>query len=318
MTIPSQRYIELPLLLELERGGGRVRIDATLYDRMAAHFPGLTPTERQLPRQSSTGRVWDNIVDFARFSLRNKGELNGGQRGIWEITAAGKQRLRRDLMELGLSQAEVEEFMRSTLTIPQKVGARWQPEPRRFLGRQPPVAARVAPQPAASLPVSPVPSERPQPVAVGEATADRLLARVRNLSATQFEHLVGRFMEAMGLRDVRVTGRSYDGGIDGEGVVPFLNVKVGFQAKNWQNNVQGDRVRALIGSMQTRGYDRGVLVTTSAFSAGALEDAQGVQGRVILIDGQSLATKMIEKRLGIKDVIVRAEIDEAFFQQLGP
>lgn len=158
------------------------------------------------------------------------------------------------------------------------------------------------------------PPPPPPPVGI----AERLLARLRNLPASQFEHLVGRFMEAMGLRDVRVTGHSYDGGIDGEGVAPFLNVKVGFQAKNWQNNVQGDRVRALIGSMQTRGYDRGVLITTSGFTAGALEDAQGAQGRVVLIDGQTLVTKMIEKRLGIRDVVCTAEIDEVFFQQLGP
>jgi hypothetical protein len=129
MTIPAQSDIELPLLLELERLGGRTKKGKSLYSKIASHFPDLTPADLQLTRRSTGVSVWENTVDWTRNKLRNiKGELNGGERGIWEITDAGKRRLRTELRKYGLSDSEVEGFINSSQTLPQRLGQRWQPK----------------------------------------------------------------------------------------------------------------------------------------------------------------------------------------------
>jgi restriction system protein len=114
-----------------------------------------------------------------------------------------------------------------------------------------------------------------------------------------------------------VTGRTHDGGVDGHGVVPILNLRVCFQAKRWTGSVSGDSVRSLIGTVVNNGYDRGLFIATSAFTAAAKEEAEKPSSRLVLIDGNTLVDLMIKKRLGVKDVVVQAEIDEEFFNRLG-
>lgn len=62
--------------------------------------------------------------------------------------------------------------------------------------------------------------------------------------------------------------------------------------------------------------DRGIFITTAAFSAGGREEAELSQGRIILIDGQQLAQDCIKLELGIKPVTKEATIDDGFFNSL--
>ncbi len=132
MAIPSTPIIELPLLLELERHGGRVqkRFDfPAFYESTAKHFPELTSDDRKLLLQDGRTCVFDNAVDWARNSLRGKGELNGGLSGVLEITLEGRHRLQAGLTKLGL--AAPDDFIRSARSITEAAGARWQPKARR-------------------------------------------------------------------------------------------------------------------------------------------------------------------------------------------
>lgn len=126
--------------------------------------------------------------------------------------------------------------------------------------------------------------------------------------------MVGKLLEGMGLTDVKVTGRTADGGIDGEATVPILGLRVAFQAKKYAvaNKVGIDPVQRLAGTVATRGYDRGMLVTTSDFTPGAKEEADRPGARVVLINGETLAELMLQKGIGVKKVpLFREEIDEA-------
>lgn len=51
-----------------------------------------------------------------------------------------------------------------------------------------------------------------------------------------------------------------------------MGVRVAIQVKRWANNVRTPTVRALRGSLGA--HERGMIVTTSAFSAGAREDGE--------------------------------------------
>ena len=92
MAIPSEKDIELPLLQEIEAAGGEAR-PSDLYDKVARHFPQLTPSDQKLSHQRSGLLIWANRVAWARQHLVNKGELDASIRGTWEITEKGRARL---------------------------------------------------------------------------------------------------------------------------------------------------------------------------------------------------------------------------------
>lgn len=150
------------------------------------------------------------------------------------------------------------------------------------------------------------------------AVTKQLGEQLAALSPRQFEVFVGKYIEKRGLRELQVTGRSHDGGIDGTATEGFLGVKVAFQAKRWAHTqtVGAAPIRELLGSITNREADRGVFITTSSFSPGAKEEAELSHGKIILVDGQRLAQDCIDLQLGIKPRVVQADIDEGFFSSL--
>ena len=92
------------------------------------------------------------------------------------------------------------------------------------------------------------------------------------------------------------------------------------QAKRYsEGNIVGrPEVQKFVGSLVGVGATKGVFVTTSKFSADAIEYArQHLTHRVILIDGQRLGEFMIEHGVGVRlnRAIEFKEIDENFFDE---
>ena len=92
MAIPSEKDIELPLLQEIEAAGGEAK-PSELYDKVARHFPQLTPSDQTVRHPRSGLLIWANRVQWARQHLVNKGEIDASTRGIWKITERGRARL---------------------------------------------------------------------------------------------------------------------------------------------------------------------------------------------------------------------------------
>ena len=170
------------------------------------------------------------------------------------------------------------------------------------------------PEPKVSPEALPEPLERQD---VRLQLKDRLLG----LDPQQFENVLARLLKVLGIEEVKVTGRTADGGIDVEGTIPILNIRVAVQAKRYalQNSVGIDPVQRLIGSVITGGYARGIFITTSNFTAGARETAEKPDSKIVLIDGEELVDMMMEKGLGIKEVpVVKQELDKEFFRSITP
>ncbi|MEE8194007.1 MAG: Mrr restriction system protein, partial [Dehalococcoidales bacterium] len=92
MAIPSDKYIELPLLQEIQVAGGEAK-PSKLYDKVAKHFPQLTLADQKV-RHPRTGQlIWANRIRWTRQHLVNKGEIDASIRGIWRITGKGRARL---------------------------------------------------------------------------------------------------------------------------------------------------------------------------------------------------------------------------------
>ena len=98
----------------------------------------------------------------------------------------------------------------------------------------------------------------------------------------------------------RAIGGSHDGGIDGEIKEDRLGLDVVYiQAKRWASVVTRPEIQKFHGALAGRKARKGVFITTSSFSSGAIEFARTVDYRIVLIDGQQLADFMMDHDVGV-------------------
>lgn len=151
-----------------------------------------------------------------------------------------------------------------------------------------------------------------------------LLDRALAVEPSAIERLVVRLLEAMGYGKagrIEHSGKSGDGGIDGIISQDPLGLdRVYMQAKRYarDNVVQRRAIQGFVGALLGAQSDRGVFITTSSFSAGARQEAERVNARVVLIDGDSLAELMVRHRVGVQaeSTAVLHRVDEDFFETL--
>ena len=156
-----------------------------------------------------------------------------------------------------------------------------------------------------------------------EALADEILTQVRQSSPQFFEQLVVDLMLAMGYGGSRkeagqATQLTNDDGIDGTIKEDKLGLDVIYlQAKRWANTVHRPEIDKFIGALTRQGARKGVFITTSDFSPGAREAANGLSMKVVLLDGRELAQLMVENNLGvsIKQVYEVKQIDSDYFSE---
>lgn len=114
-----------------------------------------------------------------------------------------------------------------------------------------------------------------------------------------------------------MTGRSGDGGIDGEGTLeinPLLSFKVIFQCKRYQGSVGSGMIRDFRGAMIGRA-DKGIMLTTGSFTMDAKKEAVRDGAHPIeLIDGEKLVAMFENRKLGLKPRIVY-DVDWEFFKE---
>jgi len=120
--------------------------------------------------------------------------------------------------------------------------------------------------------------------------------------------------------NVEVTGKTNDGGIDGKGIVKIgevLSFHVVFQAKRYQGRVASSVIRDFRGAMVGRA-DKGLILTTGSFSREAKKEAQRDGATPIdLIDGNELAEKVKDLRLGVNvELVESVEINKDWFKKL--
>lgn len=152
------------------------------------------------------------------------------------------------------------------------------------------------------------------------ARSDRLHKVLLGLSPDAFERLAQRLLRESGFVEVRVTGKSNDGGIDGIGIARisgFLSFRVLFQCKRYQGAVSSREIRDFRGSLTGR-TDNGLFITTGTFTREAVNEATRDGAPPIdLVDGEKLVQKLKELRLGVHIRVVESvEIDEGWFAKL--
>ena len=148
----------------------------------------------------------------------------------------------------------------------------------------------------------------------------RLLEVIKNMPPDKFEKLCQRVLRELGFTNVEVTGKSYDGGIDGKGILKLgsiLSFHVVFQAKRYEGTVGSSVVRDFRGAMVGRA-DKGIIITTGVFSREAIKEATRDGATPIdLIDGNDLAKHLRELGLGVSiKVVEKVIINEEWFKNI--
>jgi restriction system protein len=150
---------------------------------------------------------------------------------------------------------------------------------------------------------------------------EKLLDRLLEMPPDSFERLAQRLLREAGFRNVEVTGRSGDGGIDGVGVfqlslVPF---HIFFQCKRFRGSVPPSEIRDFRGAMTGRG-EKGLLITTGSFTKSARDEAtRDGAPPVELVDADALCDLLKQYSLGLRIETRTIEdifVVEDFFNQV--
>ena len=129
-----------------------------------------------------------------------------------------------------------------------------------------------------------------------------LLKTLQELPPDGFERLCQRLLRESGFEQVKVTGKSGDGGIDGTGILqvnPFVSFDVLFQCKRYKGSVSSPQIRDFRGAMLGRA-DKGIIITTGNFTADAKTEARRVPPPIELVDGEKLVQMFENLELGLK------------------
>ncbi len=230
-----------------------------------------------------------NQVHWARQYLVWEGLIDSGRRGVWTLTALGRQTTLTDDSARAIFLKQVKQ--QAKLRKPVETGKES-------------VVTEDALQP-----------DTPQ--ADQDSSLQGFLRVVKALSPSGFERLSMRLLREAGFERVSVTGRSNDGGIDGVGVLQLndlVSFNVVFQCKKWENSVPPKEIRDLRGAMDGRA-EKGIFLTTSTFTSNARAEAERPGAVPIeLVDGEKLFEMFKRYELGLKPRTVY-DIDVTFFEQ---
>lgn len=160
--------------------------------------------------------------------------------------------------------------------------------------------------------------------AVCEEIIDVVLAK----SPREFESLVVKLLQRMGYGGAVassgiVTQYSNDKGIDGIIKEDVLGLgKIHIQAKRYarDNCVSREEVQKFVGALAGVQSGKGVFITSSYYSKGAVEYADAINGTsaIVLIDGKQLANYIYDYGLGmqIEQTIELKKLDSDFWDEL--
>ena len=302
MPIPSYEKL-MPHVLRLSTNEWKVR-DAISH---IADELNLSEEERAETIASGPESLISSRVQWALTYLVQAGLVRRPKRAHFIITENGRHVLENDIGKLDLNYLK---------TIPDFID---------FLNRK--GTRKKATEQSANA--TPDISDKNPEERIGEAyeeietdLKEQILDRILQNSPAFFEDLVVRLLSAMGYGGqnslAEVLGKVGDGGIDGVIHQDKLGLDVVYvQAKRYstENAVSRPELQAFVGTLAGVSAHKGVFVTTSRFSPGALEYLKTVNARVITIDGEHLVDLMVENGVGVrtKRVLELHRIDEDFF-----
>ena len=305
MAIPKFEKFLYPFLLQLKDKDVSMK---EMKSILIEHFH-LTPEDCSLKTKSGSAYQLNDRIGWARQWLRRALFIEIPQRGVYRITERGKNHLNShtDLTQEDLLQySEFAEYANVTSSS----------------------TATTPPNNKASVDGIEVmtPTEQMDMAfkIINDDLAADLLQKIMEMNPNFFEKLVLDLLLNMGFGSKNkemaiVTPTSHDNGVDG--IIPedALGLdKIYIQAKRYtENPVSKPEIHKFIGALDEQKATKGVFITTSKFTSGAIETANKASKKIVLIDGKGLADYMIEYNVGVsvKKVYEVKKLDSDYFEE---
>jgi len=301
MAIPDFQSMMLPILTLL--ADGKERKSRDINDYLAKKY-SLTEEELKEMLPSRRARRFPNRVAWVFTYFKHAGIIESPSRGVYRITDLGRSVLSQNPERIDLR------FLKQYDSIKEFTGVK--------KDKLTDESEKIA-----DSPKTPTEIIQEEYLLLKRSLAQDILSTVKSCSPTFFEELVVDLLLAMGYGGSRIdageiTAKSNDGGIDGVIKEDKLGLdSVYIQAKRWQNSVGRPEVQAFVGALEGQRAKKGVMITTSTFSDGAIAYVKNIDKRVVLIDGGMLAELMIEHDIGVaaSETYVVKKIDSDYFSE---
>jgi restriction system protein len=306
MTVPTYDQFIDPLLRFLARHPGGAEVD-DVYEGVASAI-ALPEEDRAALLPSGRQPIFKNRIGWAHDRLKRAGLSRSAKRGVWQLTEDGLALAKRSaqLSPTDVDKiADVDRASRLSKPLDNEAATQTSGEPTRS---------------AASSIESPDERIESAMEELSDSVARDLLERIGRAPPVFFEGLVLELLHAMGYGasrdDIQRVGASGDGGIDGIISLDRLGLeKVYVQAKRWQGVVGSPQIQSFMGALQLQGANKGVFLTTSAFTKDARDAAARARGSVVLVDGARLTSLMIEHGVAVTHRLLKMpKVDGDYFE----
>lgn len=268
----------MPHVLEALRRLGGSASPREVYDEVA--LIAKVPDEKRFAKLDSGSLRFPNQVAWARQYLLWENYLASQQKGVWTLTPTGAKTI--------LTPEQAREIFLKWVAI----FAERRKSAANEKDRKSEVEKVIDDQIKDAEKLSP---------------SEDVLEFLQGIDDKQFEHFCGDLLRHIGYEDVRVSGGSGDGGIDGFAYLTsehILRTKVGFQCKRYRSDqsVGPDKVSNFLYAV-SKNAQRGILFTTSYFTKAAREvAARDATTPVELIDGEQLVALLQKHQFALREV----------------
>ena len=286
MPIPDFQSLMRPLLEA--HADGKEHLNRDLVAQFGEQF-GLTDDERREMLPSGGARLFDNRIGWAKSHITQAGLLTAPRRAISMITDRGREALRIHPESIDLRVLNGYEAYRE------------------FRNRRKTPDDEELDSPELGIQDSQTPEELLENayLQVRRQIEGELLVQIKSAPPEFLERVVVDLVVRMGYGGSRkdageALGRSGDEGIDGIIKEDPLGLDIIYlQAKRWEGTVGRPEIQKFAGALQGQRARKGIFITTSTFTADALEYTSRIETKIILIDGPRLAKLMFDHGVGV-------------------
>lgn len=307
MRVPTyDKFIEPILRYLAANPEGAAAKDA---HEVAARVLNLSESDRQEVLPSGRQPVYKNRAGWAHDRLKRAGLSSSPRRGFWKLTEEGVKFAQTHPGPL--SDREVEVLAIGFMDVRLRSATDTQSEPQ-----------ATVPNGVESYESLASPDDRLEDALaeLRRTLTAEVLETLATVSPSYFETIVLDLLHRMGYgasrTDLQRVGGSGDGGIDGVISLDRLGLeKVYVQAKRWHQTVGRPEIQAFYGALAGQRANKGVFITTSAYTPQALDFARSVE-KIVLVDGQRLAGLMIDYEVGVSARIIKVpKLDSDYFDE---
>lgn len=305
--IPDYQTLMLPLLDFIK--DGQTHNTQNAVDFLAKKF-NLSEEELNEWLPSKKQKTFSNRVHWAKAYLKMADAIENIRKGIFKITERGLS-----ILKSNPSSINVKYLIEMFPDFEQKINKfRYQKKnSSNFQSLSVPETSVQTPEEEINISYQ----------KIRDTLEQEILSKLKSVHPSFFEKIVVELLVKMGYGGLieeagKVTRYTNDEGIDGIIKEDKLGLDIIYiQAKKWEPNVGRPEIQKFVGALAGKGAKKGIFITTSDYSKEAIEYIPKNDTKIVLINGEELASLMIDHNLGVstQETYEIKKIDSDYFEE---